>query len=181
MKHLPATLLSFAALLALPAAALASPISVPEAFSLPESQVESSIEESHPSIAVAYAKRLFESGRKDDAVMWFYVAQLRYRFHLLANPNLSSDGDPALMSSLNATIGHAINEWAGGSPRGWMRSIDKALAWDAAHPNGTTSVKAHAAEWQQVRRGLESLRGDIERNEAQIRDNRSRAGLENRD
>jgi len=174
-----AALLASAALLALPA--FASPISVSEAFSLPESQVEASIEDSHPSIAVAYAKRLFEAGRKDDAVMWFYVGQLRYRFHLLANPNLSPGGDPALMASLNATIGQAINEWAGGSPKAWMRSIDKALAWDAAHPDKLTSRQTHAAEWEQVRRGLEGLRGDIQRNESQIRENRARAGLENRD
>jgi hypothetical protein len=158
----------------------AAPISVKEAFELPEAQVEASIADSHPSIAVAYAKRLFDEDRKDDAVTWFYIGQLRYRFHLLANPDISPDGDPALMASLNATIGQAINEWAGGSPDGWMRSIDKALAWDASHGNAVTSQQDHAAEWAQVRSGLKNLRAEIEKNGSMIRETRAKNGLENR-
>jgi hypothetical protein len=34
--------------------------------------------------------------------------------------------------------------------------------------------------FEQVRRGLEALRGDIQRNETLIRETRARAGLENR-
>jgi hypothetical protein len=169
-----------AALLMVAVAATAAPISVSEAFSLPEAEVEASVAESHPSIAVALAKRLFDAGRKDEAVVWFYIGQLRYRFHLMANPGLAPGGDPALMASLNATIGQAINEWAGGSPRDWVLAIDKALAWDESHPNSITSTTEHAAEWRQVRRGLEALRSDIERNAAAIRETRAKNGLENR-
>jgi hypothetical protein len=74
------------ALLVAGVGARAAPMSVSEAFSLPQAQVEASIAESHPSIAVALAKRLFDAGRRDEAVVWFYIGQLRYRFHLMANP-----------------------------------------------------------------------------------------------
>jgi hypothetical protein len=158
----------------------AAAISVKEAFSLPESEVESSIVDSHPSIAIAYASRLFDGGRKDDAVTWFYIGQLRYRFRVMANPEASPDGDSALMSSLNATIGHRINEWAGGSPQGWVRSIDKALAWDASHPDKLTSREQYGPQWQQVRTGLERLRGEIEKNADSIRELRAKNGAENR-
>jgi hypothetical protein len=169
-----------AVLLAASAHCNAAAISVPEAFRLPLAQVEASITDSHPTIAVAYAKRLFDEGRKDEAVRWFYIGQLRYRFHLAARPELSPDGDPALMASLNATIGQSINEYAGGSPRDWVRAIDEALEWDASHANTLTSKQEHAAEWQQVRTGLQGLRADIEKNASAIREMRARNGLENR-
>ncbi|MGG2142545.1 hypothetical protein [Symbiopectobacterium sp. RP] len=64
-----------------------------------------------------YAKQLLETGHKDEAVTWFYVGQLRWCYHLLAHPELPPDGEPAAMDALNATLGQAINEWAGGSSK----------------------------------------------------------------
>ena len=106
-------------------------IDIQGAAQLPEAEVEGKISASHPAVYYAYAKRLFAQGRKDDAVFWFYVGQLRYRFYLLANPQLPRDGDPAVMASLNATIGQSINEWAGGDPKSWAADIERALQWDA--------------------------------------------------
>ncbi|MFT8211332.1 MAG: hypothetical protein ACMZI0_13530 [Symbiopectobacterium sp.] len=82
----------------------------------------------HPSELHLHAKRLFETGHKDDAVTWFYIGQLRWRYHLLVHPELPPDGEPAAMDALNATLGQAINEWAGGSPEAWHAAIGKALA-----------------------------------------------------
>ena len=74
---------------------------------------------------------MFREGKKDEAVFWFYVGQLRYRFHLKANPNMDPSGDPALFSSLSATVGKTINEYAGGNVKDWVKAIDRALKWDA--------------------------------------------------
>lgn len=155
----------------------ASAINVDQALSMPEAKVEASLADSHPSVIYAYAKRLFESGHKSDAVFWFYVGQLRYRYHLIANPTLPQDGEPALLAALNATLGKAINEWAGGSPKAWAASIDKALAWDSANPNATTPKDQNARALEETRKGLTELRDLIVKNEDQIRTQRQSSGL----
>jgi len=151
-----------------------------EIGSLPEAQVVERLPESHPTVLYAFAGRLFSAGRRDEAVMWFYAGQLRYRCHLVANPGLKPDGEPAVMASLNATLGQTINEWAGGSPEGWARAIDQALAWDEKFPDATTPKDRHAAARRQVRTGLAQMRDQIRREAASIRAQRASNGLENR-
>lgn len=169
-------------LLLLPIAvvAMAQPLEDDEAERLPAAQVEARLAESHPVESYRYAQRLFRQGKRDEAVTWFYIGQLRFRYRLLANPNLPPDGEPALMASLNATLGQTFNEWAGGSPRDWVAAIDRALAWDAAHPNPLTPKDQHAAELARIRGGLQGLRDDIMASEQTIREQRKANGLENR-
>ena len=71
-------------------------------------QLKKGIENQHPATYYILAQKLFESGKKDEAVFWFYAGQLRYRFHLLANPNLEPSGDPALFASLSEVIGRPV-------------------------------------------------------------------------
>ena len=158
----------------------AQPLSIPDAVSKPEAEVEPRLAESHPTALYAYAKRLFEAGRKDDAVMWFYAGQLRFRYHLKANPSLPRDGEPALMASLNATVGQTINEWAGGSPREWAASTQKALDWDAKTPNPTTPKEQYGVALAEMRSGLADLAQQIRDGEDTIRTKRKSRGLENR-
>ncbi len=161
-------------------AAVSKELDLKEVGQLPEAQVVARLPESHPTVLYAFAGRLFGAGRKDEGVMWFYVGQLRYRYHLRANPDLPPDGEPAIMASLNATLGQTINEWAGGSPEGWARAIDQALAWDEQFPNALTSKERHAAARRQVRSGLEQMRDQIRAEAASIRAQRASRGLENR-
>lgn len=146
----------------------------------PTAEVEASLPASHPAAYYEYAMRLFGEDRKDDAVFWFYAGQLRYRFHLSANPDLAPDGDPAVMASLNESVGRVINEYAGGDPVTWAAQIERALTWDAQTENGFTSKAQHAAHWQEIRAGLSSLRDMIERDADSIRSQRAKAGLPNR-
>ncbi|MGE5367860.1 MAG: hypothetical protein ACM3PO_11450, partial [Betaproteobacteria bacterium] len=44
------------------------------------------IEHEHALAALELSKHLWEAGRKDDAVFFFYLGQLRYRAYLLTNP-----------------------------------------------------------------------------------------------
>src|SRR5262245_22183604 len=94
---------------------------------LPPAKIEAALPNEHPSAYYGYAQRLFSQGKKDDAVFWFYVGQLRYRFHLKANPSLDRGGDPAAFGALSATIGGTINGYAGGNPKEWVKAIDRAL------------------------------------------------------
>lgn len=148
---------------------------------LPTAQIEKQLPDEHPTSYYLYAGRLFNEGRKDDAVFWFYVGQLRYRIHLKAHPDLPPSGDPAVFSSLSATMGRKINEYAGGSIKGWTGAIDRALKWDAATPNGFTSKKKYAAAHQEIRAGLKAMRDEVESTASSIRASRKKAGLEVRD
>ena len=165
------------------AAALA--LSVPSAGaqdfrSIPTQELIASAAQMHPAGYFALADRLFRDGRREDAARWLYVGQIRYRFHLAANPGAPQSGDPALFASLMESVGRPINEYAGGNVDGWLAAIDAALAWDAANPNGFTSKSAHAGELAATRSGLVGLRRSLDSQRADIARTRAANGLENR-
>jgi hypothetical protein len=147
---------------------------------LPPAKIEAALPNEHPSAYYGYAARLFREGKKDEAVFWFYVGQLRYRFHLKTKPNVDPSGDPALFSSLSATVGKTINEYAGGDVEDWVKAIDRALKWDADTPNGFTSKKKFATIYKENRAGLTKMRDQGESQADSIRQQRKKAGLENR-
>ena len=137
------------------------------------------IENAHPSTYYVVASRLFASGRKDEAVFWFYAGQLRYRFHLKANPNLPPDGDPALFASVSESVGRPLNEYAFGRLETLRQTLERVLAWDEKTGNGFTSKTQHAADWKGVRSGLGQLLRTIEEQKEQIRRQRTQHGLPN--
>ncbi|MBG6244500.1 hypothetical protein CS369_06275 [Candidatus Symbiopectobacterium sp. 'North America'] len=107
MKRLLSTLL----LATLTAYAHAAPAATDVTMTTASQQdTDASLPKKHPSELYLHAKQLFETGHKDEAVTWFYIDQLRWRYHLLAHPELPPDGEPATMDALNATLGQAINE-----------------------------------------------------------------------
>jgi hypothetical protein len=62
------------------------------------------IEGAHPATYYVFASKLFQDGRKDEAVFWFYLGQLRYRIHLGARKGHDPSGDAALFGSLSEAI-----------------------------------------------------------------------------
>lgn len=141
----------------------------------PTAEVEAELPSTHPAFYYAYALRLFGENRKDDAVFWFYAGQIRHRFHLSVNPDLSPDGDPALLASLLQVAGEQINEYAGGDPSMWVAQIERALKWDTETRNGFTSKERFAEQWEDVRAGLLKLKAWIAQNTDKIRQERERA------
>lgn len=133
----------------------------------------------HPATLYILASKLMGEGRMDDAVRWFYIGQLRYRFHLATNPPSIAD-DQTLFSALSESVGRPINEYAFGDVDAAVAQIDAALAWDAAHPNNFTSKERYARELAEMRTGLQELRNDMMANKEYIRETRTRNGLENR-
>lgn len=140
-------------------------------------QIENRIETKHPAAYFVLATKLFEAGKYDDATFWFYVGQIRYRAHLLSKPNLDPSGDPALFSSLFATIGPFINGYAFGDIPQLLKTIDRALEWDAKHPDELTPKSPKRDE---VRDGLVKLKSQIASQRDEIRATRKKNGLENR-
>ena len=143
-------------------------------------QLKAGIETQHPAAYYVLAQKLFADGTQDEAVFWFYAGQLRYRFHLAANPALPKSGDPALFGSLTQVIGAPLNEYAFGDLAHLVATIDKVLAWDEKTDNGFTSKTQHAAEWKSIRAGLVKMRAYIVENGDSIRADRTKNGLPNR-
>jgi hypothetical protein len=172
--------LTVVACMLLVAPAVFAEMTIEDIRTKPRAEVEAQLPFQHPASYYVYAQRLFLQNRKDDAVFWFYAGQLRYRFHLSANPNLPRGGDEALMASLNSVIGQPINEYAGGDPQMWIAQIDRALKWDAVTKNEFTSKDKFNAQWEEVRGGLLKMRTYIVENPELIKQQREKAGLPNR-
>ncbi len=108
------------------------------------------------------AGRLFAAGRRDDAVVWFYIAQIRARFRLAVAPSLAPDGEPAVYEALFETIGPQINglgvrryRSCGGAHAGSAR-LGQLACQRRSRPR-----PGHEAELEQVRSGLMSLRASV--------------------
>ncbi len=136
--------------------------------------------ELHPSALYILAGKLFSDGKKDEAIFWFYVGQIRYRFLLGANPKLDPSGESAVFSALQSTVGRRINEYAGGDPDTWVAMIKKARQWDRDNPNEFTSKQEHHVLHQEILGGLDQMTSHIENNKESIRQERAKRGLENR-
>jgi hypothetical protein len=161
-------------------AAQAPPVSADDFSRQTPDQLKVGIEKQHPAAYYVLAGKLLQAGQKDEAVFWFYAGQLRYRFHLGANPTLPRSGDPALFASLSEVVGRPVNEYAVGDISSLAATIDKVLDWDARTPNGFTSTTTHATTWKGIRDGLGEMRAQVMKSADQIRAERTKNGLENR-
>lgn len=141
-------------------------------------QLKSGIENKDPSTYYVLAAKLFEHGDKDEAVFWFYLGQLRFRFELLANPSQDPSGGPALFGALSAEVGGPINEYAFGDIPKLAQTIDAVLQWDATHDNTYTPKQPHQAALTQVRQGLLELKQTTLARQDQIKIQRRADGLD---
>ena len=161
-------------------AAHAESLTMDQIQSLSPKQIEAGLPDSHPFAYFAYAVKLAKAGKYDPAVQWYYVGQIRAHHHLLANPDLPATGDAAELQGITKGLGQSLVDYAGGNIRIWVQTIDKALAWDNANPNGFTSKETFATQWQQARAEVTKTRDGIKKNEAQIKAERASRGLTDR-
>lgn len=114
---------------------------------------------------------LFESGFKNEAVFWFYAGQLRGRIAASFDPD--HDRSRTLLSAMNAQIGSAINQYAGGDLKNWIAIIDKVLLWDKEHklrPDSEDITSVHPGNidlhklnevYAGILSGLNKMRADL--------------------
>jgi len=138
------------------------------------------IPDQHPALYYTLAARLFEAGRRDDAVFWFYAGQLRYRIRLACHPDLAPDTEPALFGALHEEVGTQVNGYAGGDPFAWAATMERVLDWDEATRNGFEPKSACRAQIAEQRSGLGQLVAQVRANAEQIRRDRAANGLPNR-
>ncbi len=138
------------------------------------------LEGQHPSEYFTRATALFQQGQKDDAVFVYYVAQLRYRTYVTARPDLPQDQDPALLSSLMATIGPSINQYAFGDLPRVIKTLDAVLAYGSKYPDTLTPRQKYPQAHKSVLNGLMKLKSHVQANSKSIREERVANGLVNR-
>lgn len=74
---------------------------------------------------------MFQHGKKDEAVFWFYASQLRVRYQLVFEK-----GDRGqLLTIMLMTMGPTINNYAFQDISNLNRILDKVVEWDKQTPN----------------------------------------------
>ena len=159
-----------------PSAAGGANDSASQPLSLSVEALAAGIQHEPPSAAFETTKVLWEADRKDDAVFFFYLGQLRFRARLLTNPKLDPSGEPALFNALMATIGPPINQYAFGDIQKLVATVDRVIAWDDSHADEYASSAAR----ESVKAGLRKMRDDVLARQDEIRRTRSEKGLPNR-
>jgi len=157
-----------------------SPVHGQDTSDMSADELIAEAETMHPAGFYQLASQLFAAGDYDEAIRWFYIGQLRYRFDLVARDAGPADTDQQLFSALSESVGRPINEYAFGDIKKLVRLMGEALAWDEAHPNGYTSKTKYAVALATVRAGLVQLRATTIEQRDYIREQREQNGLENR-
>jgi hypothetical protein len=145
-------------------------------------QLKAGIEDKHPSAFYALAAKLFESGKKDEAVLWFYIGQIRYRVFLRSSgKGIDRGSESRTFSSLSDQIGTTIDRYAFGDIPVLIKTIDEALNWDDVHRNGFTSKQQFKEQYDLIRARLKRMEDEILQKSAMIKQQRTQAGLDNRE
>lgn len=126
---------------------------------LPEPAIEARLAAEPYVSDYLYVARLLREGKKDDAVFWFYVGQLRGRIYYTAHP--SGQGATETFSSMTQVLGESINTYAVAHPEKLAAVINKVLDWDASHDDPQSPKGEFAGQREQVRAGLSKLRDSI--------------------
>jgi hypothetical protein len=115
----------------------------------------------HPSSYIILASKLFKDKKMDEAVKWYYIGQIRYRAHLMANPKLDPSGDPALYTSLKYVIGSSINQYAGKDPDHWLELIEESIKWHTENPNGYTPKNTNKEIYTTIKEQFTKFRDHV--------------------
>lgn len=110
---------------------------------------------------------LFQHGKKDEAVFWFYAAQLRVRYQLAFE-----NGDRGqLLSVMVMTVGPRINNHAFQDVANLNRILDRVLEWDKKTPNPyreKTKPENIQKQIDQVYAGLRDLKAKLSAERADL-------------
>jgi hypothetical protein len=127
-----------------------------------------------PPVLAAAAVELFAAGRRDEAVFWFYAAQLRARFDANRAADRTAGG---AVAALTQHYGPSINRYAFTDPAGLRTVVERVVEWDRTTPHeydhrwinlhgmgaftGSGPLSRPAAEWPAIaeRTRAEYLRG----------------------
>lgn len=108
----------------------------------------------------APAMALFRSGEREEALFWFYAAQLRTRYQLVFE-----QGDRGqLLTVMLMTVGGPINNFGYQNPELLVSTYDHVLKWDQTTPNpwrNTTQTAEQRARVSDIYEGFQTLRQKV--------------------
>ena len=110
-------------------------ISLDEIASMSLEQIKKDAALIHPAGFYLLANRLFHEGNKDEAIFWFYVGSLRYRYYLSSIEDDPFHPEQELFGKCQFEVGTVILDYAGGDPEFWSEQVGRAIAWDHANDN----------------------------------------------
>ena len=176
--------LSFAVAMTCAGGASAAPSDgIPEAISAagePVDQLARDVDHLHPLAMGLLAKRLFDMNRKDEAVFWFYEAQLRWLARFATYPELNRGGDALSGESEGDRYGRVlgdlapdINRYAADDVPALLKTLDRVLEWDAAHPDAFAppgpGKEAARKKFAEYRASVEAHADDLRKASAERR------------
>ena len=110
---------------------------------------------------------LFQQGKKDDAVFWFYAAQLRTRYQLAVEK--SDRGQ--LLTIMMMTVGAPINNYAFQDVSNLNRILDRVLEWDKKTSNPfmeKPKTEAIDRQIEQIYSGLRDLKTKLAKDKVEL-------------
>ena len=115
----------------------------------------------HPAGYYVLANRLFHEDYKDEAIFWFYVGSLRFRYYLSSIETHSFHPEVDLFERFQFEIGYVLLDYAGGNPVFWAEQIAKAAAWDDDNDNVFFDKRNDPATLLEVRQGMRELHNKL--------------------
>jgi TPR repeat protein len=133
------------------------------------------IEKKDPAEMLLISGRLLREGRQDEAVFWYFEAELRARADILAHPCPQAEFCADGAWDIFVVLGEPIKQYAGGDIPKFAATIDKVIAWDEAHPGPDSDAAAH----EKVRAEYKKLHDNLLAKKDEIRAARAKQGLPN--
>jgi len=97
---------------------------------------------------------LFQGGQKDEALFWFYAAQLRARYQII----FQQGGRGQLLQVMVGAVGAPIDNYGLSDTQKMRRTLDRVLEWDARAANPLRDQPQTAEQRERVSRVYAELR-----------------------
>lgn len=142
-------------------------------------QLRVGLTQKHPSAYLYLARALWQEGEKDEATVFYYVGQIRYRAYINTLAAPEDIPEVKLYESLKAELGDDINEYAARNLDNWLNLIDRALQWHREKPNEFLPKGDYSLLYELMIYNFDKLRDYIANNKELIRKQRAEQGLVN--
>lgn len=115
----------------------------------------------HPAGYYVLANKLFHEDHKDEAIFWFYVGSLRFRYYLSSIETHSLHPEVDLFERFQFEIGYVLLDYAGGDPEFWAGQVAKAAIWDDDNDNVFFHKLKDPTSLLEVRQGMHELHNKL--------------------
>ena len=146
----------------------------------PTADFESRAISLHPAISYQYARDEFDAGRKENAGLWMYIGQFRYRALLTCKGAGPWNPEYDAFIAMREDVGTTVNGWLGGDLQLWADTVHEAIEWyEGANDSFVPSPKCDEARARK-KDDMNELIDFLVKDPDGFRAQRAENGLENR-